>query len=70
MKPKRVWFWSLTLLGVSLLVPHQAIVAETDLTPLATLTSLEILDLHDTQVSDEEVQKLQRSLPKCGITDR
>ncbi len=38
-----------------------------DLTPLANLNSLEWLDLSGTQVSEEQVIKLQQTLPNCKI---
>ena len=38
-----------------------------DLSPLAKLKSLIALDLDNTQVSDEKVQKLRQALPNCRI---
>ncbi len=38
-----------------------------DLTPLANLKSLDELHLYHTQVSEEQVTKLQQALPNCRI---
>jgi len=38
-----------------------------DLEPLTALTSLQVLDLSRTRVSDEEAAELQKALPKVSI---